>query len=78
MQYERPGQRFYSTTITVLLGEPSPDLLIAITRYSSSAPFGWSTNVDSVSIAAAGRRKDVIPVINRRHRRENKPGIHDV
>jgi len=34
----------YKTTITVLLGEPSPDLFTAITRYSSSMPLGWSTD----------------------------------
>ncbi len=28
-------------------------LFIAITRYSNSAPFGWLTKVDSVSIAVA-------------------------
>jgi len=49
------GFLFYKTTITVFEGEPSPDLFIAIMRYlpvrnrtqtgSSSAPFGWSTNV---------------------------------
>jgi hypothetical protein len=44
---------FYKTTITVLLGCPSPALFIATTRYSSSIPFGWSTKVDSVSIAVA-------------------------
>jgi len=49
----RSVAKFYSTTITVLLGEPSPDLFIAIMRYSSSLPFGWSTKVDSVSIAVA-------------------------
>jgi hypothetical protein len=44
---------FYKTAITVLLGEPSPDLFIAMMRYSSSLPLGWSTKVGSVSIAVA-------------------------
>jgi hypothetical protein len=34
---------YYSTTISLLLGSPSPDLFIAITRYSISLPFGGST-----------------------------------
>ena len=44
---------FYSTTISVLLGSPSPALLTAMMRYSSSLPFGCSTNVASVITAVA-------------------------
>jgi hypothetical protein len=43
--------QFYKTAITVLLGEPSPALFIAMMRYSSSVFSGWSTKVASVSIA---------------------------
>jgi len=38
----------YSMTISALLGSPSPALFIAMMRYSSSFPFGCSTNVVSV------------------------------
>ena len=43
----------YRTTIAVLLGEPSPALFTAMMRYSSSFPFGCSTNVASVITAVA-------------------------
>jgi hypothetical protein len=35
----------YSTTTTVLLGSPSPDLLTAITRNSNSLPRGWDRHL---------------------------------
>jgi len=44
---------FYNTTISVLLGSPSPALFTAMMRYSSSLPFGCSTNVASVITAVA-------------------------
>jgi hypothetical protein len=46
-------QNGYKTAITVLLGEPSPDLFIAMMRYLSSVFSDCSTKVDSVSIAVA-------------------------
>jgi hypothetical protein len=47
------GIKSYSTTIAVLLGSPSPALLTATIRYSSSLPFGCSTNVASLITAVA-------------------------
>jgi hypothetical protein len=36
---------FHKTTITVLLGEPSPDLLIVIMRYSSSRALYYQIHI---------------------------------
>ena len=43
----------HSTAITVLDGSPSPALLTAMIRYSSSTPRAWATNVTSLMTAVA-------------------------
>ena len=43
------GTKFYSTTIAVLLGSPSPALLMAIMRYSSFRSFPWSCSTSVAS-----------------------------
>lgn len=45
--------KVYSTTIAVLLDSPSPTLLTAMMRYSSSLPLGCSTSVASLITAVA-------------------------